>query len=102
MGVNLRRGATPAEGGGSGAGNQRVGKHLRSQGRSVVPFGLHDRDIAEVAVELLVIETAADHETVRDFKTAELDRNLHDASRGPVEQRAERQRVGSAGGQRLQ
>src|SRR5580704_6880467 len=65
-------------------------------------IGIQDGDVSQVAVQLLVIQAAADHEAVRNFETAEIDRHLCDAPDGTVEQSANSDRSRSAACKRLQ
>lgn len=57
---------------------------------SLFPVGFHYRNVAKVAVKLLVIEAESDHKTVWDFKAPELHRGLHDAARASVQQSTDR------------
>src|SRR5580704_6510510 len=63
---------------------------------------IQDGDVAQVAIELFVIEAAAYYEAVWDFETAEVDRHLRDAADGAVEQGADGDRARGAAGERLQ
>jgi len=63
---------------------------------------LHYGDIAQVPVELLVVEAEADDEAVRDLEATEFHRHLDDAARRAVQQRADGERIGPTPGQRLQ
>src|SRR5260370_20088610 len=66
------------------------------------PFRVHHRNVTQVAVELLEIETAAYHEPVGDLEAAEIDGDLHDAAHGAVEQGADGERPRPSAGQGLQ
>src|SRR5205807_10637676 len=46
--------------------------------------------VFQVPVELVIIQAEADHETIRDFETAEIHRNLHDPARVAVQKRPDR------------
>src|ERR1700691_2231666 len=63
---------------------------------------LHDADVRQIAIKLLVIESIADHEAIRNFETAIANRNIREASRRPVEQRANMQAARTARAQRAQ
>src|SRR5579871_6373222 len=65
-------------------------------------FRIQDADVAEIPVELLVIEPEADHEAIGYFKAPEIDGHLHDAARGAVEHDAQTERSRAAAGERLE
>ena len=65
-------------------------------------FGVHHRDVAQVAIPLLEVQAAAHHEPVGDLKTSIVHRHLNNSTCGAVEERADSQRARLASGQRLQ
>src|ERR1022692_1955013 len=70
--------------------------------RSGVLLRLHHRHVAQVTVELIVVETEADDEAVGNLETAELHRDLDQPARIAVQESAYGQRVRPAAGERLQ
>ena len=65
-------------------------------------FGLQDRDITQVPVKLVIIQAKPDHEVIWDFEPSVIYGDLDDAAGVPVKERADRQGVGSAAGERLE
>src|ERR1035437_16942 len=65
-------------------------------------FVFHDGYVAQIAVELVEIEAEAHHEAVGDLEAAKVHRDLHDAARVAVQERAYRQRIRRPAGQGLQ
>src|ERR1035437_11094221 len=62
-------------------------------------FVFHDGYVAQIAVELVEIEAEAYHEAVGDLEAAKVHRDLHDAARVAVQERAYRQRIRRPAGQ---
>src|SRR6185295_19353429 len=69
---------------------------------TLVALRVHHRNVPQITVELLKVESAADHESIRNLEASKIDRDLHDAAYGAIEERADSQRPGAAAGQRLQ
>ena len=107
--VSIRRAAASQASGRAGGGLAAVfvrgglvfvaqpGKH-----RADLGFRVQHGDVLQIAIELAVIEPKAHHEPVGNLKAAIVQRNLHDAARGAVEQGADRERFWSAPGQMLE
>src|SRR5207248_689091 len=62
---------------------------------------VQNRDVTQIPVKLLEVQSAAHHEAIRNFEAAKIDRHLHNPPNGAVEQRVDAERPRSAPRQRL-
>ena len=60
------------------------------------------RNIVEIPVELVIIETKTDDEMIGDFETSVLDGHLYYAPRFAIEESTDGERIGATAGKRLQ
>ena len=54
-------------------------------------FRFHYGNISQIAVKLVIVQAESDYETIRNFETAIIYRNLHDTPGIPIEKGADRE-----------
>src|SRR5947209_16562489 len=64
-------------------------------------LALHDADIRQISIELLVIEAETNNEAIGNFETPEFDGNLNNSAGCAVEHGADAQGFGAAAGESL-